>query len=111
MQNPTSKFRRSSIILEKPGYLYEQLITTVESNIFGWDFTDVFYVTLSTKECLGFSFFYLDLDLLIKCKKPGVYQCGETVFVCLFFFFLIFANNSRSKQDKKKSRTTFCRRW
>ena len=35
MQNPTSKFRRSSIILEKPGYLYEQLKTTVESNIFG----------------------------------------------------------------------------
>ena len=87
MQNPTSKFRRSSIILEKPGYLYEQLKTTVESNIFGWNFTDVFYVTLSTKECLGFSFFYLDLDLLIKCKKPGVYQCGETVFVFFVFFF------------------------
>ena len=111
MQNPTSKFRRSSIILEKPGYLYEQLKTTVESNIFGWNFTDVFYVTLSTKECLGFSFFYLDLELLIKCKKPGVYQCGETVFVFVFVFFLIFANNSRSKEDKKKSRTTFCRRW
>ena len=87
MQNPTSKFRRSSIILEKPGYLYEQLKTTVESNIFDWNFTDVFYLTLSTKGCLGFCFFYLDLELLIKCKKPGVYQCAETVFVCLFFFF------------------------
>ena len=86
MQNPTSKFRRSSIILEKPGYLYEQLKTTVESNIFGWNFTDVFYVTLSTKECLGFSFFYLDLDLLIKCKYL-VSISVEKPFLFFVFFF------------------------
>ena len=67
----------------KPGYLCEKLktwraLTTIELNN------------------VGIVLFYLDLELLNKkCKKPGFFDCVETRSL------LIFANDSRSRQNKK----------
>ena len=46
---------------------------------------------MSTKGCVGFFKFYLDLELFEKVKKDLV--------SCTFFY--AFINNSRSKQNKK----------
>ena len=40
--------------------------TTIEFNIFCWNFADVFYLVMSTKACVEFFLFCLDLELLIK---------------------------------------------
>ena len=64
MQNLIPKFIQISTICEKPGYLSEKLKTF--ANFFGWKFAPVCYLTMSTKGCLGFFKFYLDLELLIK---------------------------------------------
>ena len=68
MQNPIPKFRQSSIISEKPGYLSEKLKTLISSKfiIFCWNFAHVSYLTMSTKVCSDFFSFGLDLELLIK---------------------------------------------
>ena len=53
---------------------------------------------MSTKWCVGFFLFCLELALFAKIKKkPGFYTLTETRFI----------NNSRSKQNKKKSHTPF----
>ena len=108
MQNPTPKFRQVLLfwrnqVIYMINWTLWRAPTTVEFNVFGWNFTYVFYLIISAKGCSGFCFFYLDLELLIKCKTPGVYQCVETAF----FFFLIFTNNSRSKQDQKNLKQPF----
>ena len=95
MQNPIPKLRQTSIISKKPGFLSEKLKTltssiefnTLEFNIFCWNFTHVFYLVMSIKGYVGFLKFCLDLELLMK-------ECVE------IRSFLIFANNSRSKQNK-----------
>ena len=46
--------------------------TTIEFNIFCWNFAHVFYLVMSTKACVGFLKFYLDLDLFAKLKKDLV---------------------------------------
>ena len=47
---------------------------------------------MSTKGCMGFFKFCLELELFAKIKKiPGFYRLTETRFI----------NNSRSKQNKK----------
>ena len=72
MQNPIQNFRQSSIVFEKPGILPEKLKTLTSSNyhtvpnIFCWDFAHVAYLPMSTKGCLGFSLFCVDLELLIE---------------------------------------------
>ena len=54
----------------------------------------------------GFFLFCLDLELLIKkCQKPGFRECVETRSV------LNFANNSRSKQNKKNPKHAFGQHW
>ena len=63
--------------------------TTIEFNIFCWNFARIFCLKTSTAVCSGFFLFGLDLELLIKCKK----------WVCRNQFFLIFANSSRSTQN------------
>ena len=50
------------------------------------------------KTVCDFSYFVSILSYLQKLKRPGFYA----------LVFHIFINNSRSKQNKKKSRTRFC---
>ena len=62
MQNLIPKFRQSSIVFKKQGYLSEnrKLLgapTTIEFNTFCWNFAHVYYLTVSTKRCLGFFYF------------------------------------------------------
>ena len=52
---------------------------------------------MSTKGCVGFFLFYLDLELFAKIKKDLVSTHS--------FFTLI--NNSRSKQNRKNSADAF----
>ena len=76
MQNTIQKFRQSSIVFEKPGFLSEKLKTLTSSNyhrvqyIFR-NFVHVSYLSMSTKGCSRFFFFCLDLQLLQKSKRPG----------------------------------------
>ena len=102
MQNPIQKFKQSSIVFEKPGILSENLKTLTSSNyptvnIFCWNFAHVSYLPMSTKECVGFFLFYLDLEYLQNLKRPGFYA----------LVFKIFINNSRSKQNNKNSAHPF----
>ena len=72
MQNAIQKFRQSSIVFEKPGILSENLKTILQFNIFCWNFAHVFYLPMSTKRCVGFFLFYVDLELFAKIKKDLV---------------------------------------
>ena len=49
-------------------------------------------MVMSTKVCVGFFLFYLDLELLAKIKKD---------LLSTNSFFDTFINNSRSKKNKK----------
>ena len=92
MQNPMQKFRQSSIAFEKPGIFSENLKkfwrapTTVQFNIFSWNFARVSYLPTSTKLCLGFFLFCLDLELLAKIKK-------DLVSMHSFFTFLLITQD------------------
>ena len=97
MQNSILKFRQSSCISEKPGYLPKKFktltsSTTVEFNIFCGNFPHVSVLRMSTKMCVGF-FFILFRSWVID--KNGFCECVETRY------FLILANNSSSKQNRK----------
>ena len=77
MQNLILKFRQSSSISEKPGNLHEKLKTlraptTVEFIIFYWNFPHVSVLRMSTKGCVGFFKFCLDLELLINLVSVSV---------------------------------------
>ena len=85
MQNPILKFRQSSCISEKPGYLSENLSeilrapTTVEFNIVWLKFCERFFLTNFYKSVCGIFSFGLDLDLLIKLfffsvQKPDIFD-------------------------------------
>ena len=74
MQNPIQNFRQSSIISKKPGVSSKNSKTLTSSNyptgkMFCWNFAHVSYLTISTKGCVGFSLFCLDLELFAKIKK------------------------------------------
>ena len=58
-----------------------------------------FLLTNVCKKVFGNCFTFLDLELLPKLKIPGFY-------ILVFCFFI---NDSRSKQNTKKSHTPFCR--
>ena len=66
--------------------------TTIEFNILCWNFAHVFYLVMSTKACAGF---FLILFRSWVTDKSVKHEFAETRS------FLIFANNSRSKQNKK----------
>ena len=84
MQNAMQKFRQSSIVFEKPGILPENLKTLTGSN----------YPAVQ--------YFLLKPWVICKNKKrPGFYT----------LVFYTFINNSRSKENKKQSRTSFCRHY
>ena len=46
--------------------------TILQINIFCWHSAHVFYLPVSTKECVGFFLFHLDLKLFAKTKKDLV---------------------------------------
>ena len=74
MQTPIQKFGQSSIFFEKPGILSENLKTVTSSNYptvqyFLLNFAHVSYLPMTTKGCVGFFLFCLDLELFAKIKK------------------------------------------
>ena len=76
--------------------------TATKFNIFSWNFAHVSYLIMSAKGCSGLFFILFRYWAINKNIKN---ECIETRS------FLIFAINSRSKQNKKKCRTRFCRYW
>ena len=77
MQNPIFKFRESSIISEKLGYLSEKLKTLTSSNYhnvsnFSLKFCTPFLLNNIYKMVFGIFLFYVNLPLLIKMKKSSV---------------------------------------
>ena len=75
---------------------------TIEFSIFCWNFAHISYLLMSTYHCVRDFFISFRSWIICKSKKmPGFYT----------FVFYIFINNSRSKQNKKKSRVSFCRHY
>ena len=77
MQNPLLWFIQSSIISEEPAYFSGKLkiLTdppTVEFNSFCWNFAQLSDVPASIKECSGFFWFCLDLELLVNLISVSV---------------------------------------
>ena len=106
MQNPIQKFRQSSIVFEKQVFCLKiwklwRALTILQFNIFYWNFAHVFYLPMSTSECVGLFKFYLDLELFAKIKKDLV--SSHSIFTLL----LITQNLNKIK----KSRTAFCRHY
>ena len=76
MQNTIQKFRQSSIVFEKPGTLSENLKTLTSSlqfNIFCWNFAHVFYLPMSTKTFAGFFLFFYRSWVICKLERLGFY--------------------------------------
>ena len=68
--------------------------TTLEFNIFCWNFAHVSYLPMSTKGCSVFFFFFIFFRSWGICKNwkwSGFYTLTETNFL----------NNSRSKRNKR----------
>ena len=84
-------FPRNQVICLKNWKLW-QAPTTIKFNILCWNFAHVSYLTMSTKRYSGF-FLFINRNV----KK----ECVETRY------FVIFANNWRSKQNKKIPNTLF----
>ena len=72
MQNSLPKLRQTSPISKKPGFLSERLKILTSSNyhrefnIFCLNFAHVFYLVMSTKSCVRFFLFCLDLRSHLK---------------------------------------------
>ena len=107
MQNTMQTFRQSSIVFEEPGIFvwkfenFEELQLSY-SSIFFAETSHMF----STYHCQkkGFLVFFILFRSWVICKiikRPGFYK----------LFFYIFIDNSRSKQNKKKFHTLFCRHY
>ena len=102
MQNLIQKFRQSSIVFEKPGFLSEKLKTLTSSN---YHRVQYFFLKLRTrflltnvyKSVFGIFLFRLDLELFAKIKK-------ELVSTPSFFTFLL---TTQDLNKTKKSRTPF----
>ena len=84
MQNQIPIFRQSSIICKKPGYLPENLKTLTNSKfiIFCWNVAHVSYLTMSTKGCSKYLYFFRSWVI----KKNVKNECVETR---LFWFLQI----------------------
>ena len=103
MQNVIQKFRQSSIVFEKPGILSENLKTLTSSN---YPTVQYFLLKLRTRFLLTNVYkrvceiFFISFRSWVICKnlkRPGFYT----------LIFYTFINNSRSKQNKKKSQHLF----
>ena len=74
MENAMQTFRQSFVVFEKPGILSENLKiwrapTTIQLNIFCWNFAHISYVPVSTHGFAGLFLFCLDRELFAKIKK------------------------------------------
>ena len=103
MEDPIQKFRQSSIVFEKPGNLSENLKTLTSSN---YPAVQYFLLKLWTHFLLinvykRVSGIFLILFRSWVINKKVKNECIETRS------FLIFASNSRSKQNKKNPRHSF----
>ena len=106
MQNTFEKFRQSSLVFKKPGILSENFKTLTSCNYptvqyFLLKFAHIFYLPMSTKGCVGFFSFYLDLELFAKIKKDLVSTHS------LFILLLI----TQDLNKIKKSHTSLCRHY
>ena len=77
MQNTIQKFRQNSIFSRNQVFFLKiwklwQAPTTLQFNIFCWNFAHVFYLPISTTGCVGFFLFHLDLELFAKILKDLV---------------------------------------
>ena len=104
MENTIQKFKQSFIVFEKSGILSKNLKTLTSSNyptvnIFCRNFAHVFHLPMSTKGCVGFFLFYLDLELFAKINK-------DLVSTHSFFTLSLIIHNLNKI---KKSLTPFCR--
>ena len=71
--------RPSSNISEKSGILFEKFSTLASSNYHRVFLPQSFYFLLKFCACFLINFlFCLDLELLIKSKKPGFSECVES---------------------------------
>ena len=99
MQNQILKFRQSSILSMKPGYLTEnwklcRAPTNVEYNVFRWNLAHVSYLIMSTK---GRSIIFIFFRSWVIDKNVKT----RSLWICTNQLFLILENNSRSRQKKK----------
>ena len=74
------------------------LMSSNYHRVFCWNFAHVFYLIMSTKECSGFFFILLRSWVISNSVKIEFVETRS---------FLIFANNSRSKQNKKNPAHAF----
>ena len=87
MQNPIQKFRKSSIVFEKPGILSENLKTSKSSNYptnqyFLPKLRTSFLLTNVYKSVCGIFLFCLDLELFEKKLKKNLVS-GNSFFTLL----------------------------
>ena len=68
MQNPIQKFRQSSIVFEKPGFLSDKL-KILPNKYFWLKLYTCFLLTNVYKRVFGIFLFCLDLELFAKIKK------------------------------------------
>ena len=103
MQNTIQKFRQRSIVFDKPSILSENLRTLTSSN---YPTVQYFLPKLRTRFLLSTVYkrlcgiFVILFRSWVICKNQK-----RTGFYSLVFYFSI--NNSRSKQNKKKTPHTF----
>ena len=98
MQNPIQNLDKALLFLRNRVFCLKlwkfwRAPTTLQFNIFCWNFALVFYLSLSTKVCVGFFLFCLDFELFGKNKKKTWFQ-----HTCFFTFI-------------NKPRTLFCRHY
>ena len=91
-------FSRNQVFCLKIWKLW-RVQTILQFNIFCWNFPLFFYLPLSTKECVGFCLFYLDIELFEKAKKD--------LFSAHSFFTLFLTTEDLNKI--RKYHTPFCR--
>ena len=77
MQNTIQKFWQSFVVLRNQVFCLKiwkvsRALTILQFDIFCWNFAHVFYLLMSTIECVGFLKVYLDLELFGKIRKDLV---------------------------------------
>ena len=99
MQNPIFRFRQSSITSQKPGYFSEKM-----KNLMSSDYHKVQYFL--PKFCTRFL-----LDNVYKSAFEFFFILFRSCVIDKNQVLWIFANNLRSKQNRKKPPTLFYRHW
>ena len=103
MRKSIQKFRQSSIVFEKTGFLCWTL-KTLTSSIYH----RVQYFLLKLRICFLFTniyHFFILFKSWVICNYLQKFKKRPAFYTLVFYIFL---NNSKSKQHKTKSRTSFC---